>query len=269
MSLEADNADSLPTYSVIYLGRDWGLYLGAITDTVPHRRAAAVTLCLGLDGEFQPAGVGPVRAVIAAAGAFVGGTRFAGVSMAMLYLSPEHPSYLPLQRAAMPALATGVENAAEWLELMRLIYREQPPLGSVEERLRTLLPPPVPLDARLAAVMARIHGDPAADAGVDELAAGVGLSGHRLQHLFKEATGTTLRRYRLWKRAVLVGRRLGAGWRLTEAALEAGFTDSSHLSRSFRELFGMAPSDVFSRMRIIVGDGDGAGAPSEAEPDRL
>jgi AraC-like DNA-binding protein len=70
---------------------------------------------------------------------------------------------------------------------------------------------------------------------------------------------------------VLVGRRLGAGWRLTEAALEAGFTDSSHLSRSFRELFGMAPSDVLPRMRIIVGNGDkGAGAPaSPSAPERL
>lgn len=258
--MEATSADSPPTHSVVYLSRDWGLYFGAVADTVPHRRIAAATLCLGLDGEFVPETVGPARTVVAAAGAFVAGTRFAGVKMAMLYLSPEHPSYLSLQRTAMPTLTVGIDNEAGWLALMRQIYRQQPPLEDVQERLRDLLPPPAPLDRRLAAVMQRIHEDPAADAGLDELAAAVGLSGHRLQHLFKEITGTTLRRYRLWKRVFLVGRRLGTGASLTEAALEAGFADSSHLSRSFRQLFGMTPSELFSHLRIIVGDDDRAGA---------
>jgi AraC-like DNA-binding protein len=34
---------------------------------------------------------------------------------------------------------------------------------------------------------------------------------------------------------------------LTDAALGAGFADSSHFSRAFRNMFGITPSSVFGR----------------------
>jgi AraC-like DNA-binding protein len=35
-----------------------------------------------------------------------------------------------------------------------------------------------------------------------------------------------------------------AGGSLTDAAHEAGFADSAHLSRTFRRMFGVAPSSL-------------------------
>lgn len=42
------------------------------------------------------------------------------------------------------------------------------------------------------------------------------------------------------------------GSSLTEAAHVAGFADSAHLSRTFRSMFGIAPSFMFERSRLSV-----------------
>ncbi|NVN52939.1 Transcriptional regulator, AraC family [Mycolicibacterium hippocampi] len=79
-----------------------------------------------------------------------------------------------------------------------------------------------------------------------ELAAQVGVSVSRLTHLFTEQVGIPLRRYVLWTRLRIAITRVQAGDDLTGAAHGAGFADSAHLSRTTREMFGLAPS-VLSR----------------------
>lgn len=78
------------------------------------------------------------------------------------------------------------------------------------------------------------------------LAAQVGLSASRLTHLFTDQVGIPLRRYVLWSRLRLAVMRVQAGDDLTIAAHGAGFADSAHLTRTTREMFGLAPS-VLSR----------------------
>nr|WP_235734288.1 helix-turn-helix domain-containing protein [Mycolicibacterium austroafricanum] len=78
------------------------------------------------------------------------------------------------------------------------------------------------------------------------LAAQVGLSVSRLTHLFTDQVGIPLRRYVLWSRLRLAVMRVQAGDDLTGAAHGAGFADSAHLTRTTREMFGLAPS-VLSR----------------------
>ena len=79
-----------------------------------------------------------------------------------------------------------------------------------------------------------------------ELAARVGISASRLTHLFTEQVGIPLRRYVLWTRLRAAIIRVQAGDDLTGAAHGAGFADSAHLTRTTREMFGLAPS-VLSR----------------------
>ena len=103
-----------------------------------------------------------------------------------------------------------------------------------------------------------IRADPADNISNDELAARVGLSGARLQRLFKESTGIPIRRYRLWHRLFVTSSMMAMGSTLTDAALAAGFSDSSHLTHVFRSMLGMKPSMVLRRsrdMRILVGTG--------------
>ena len=56
--------------------------------------------------------------------------------------------------------------------------------------------------------------------------------------------GLPLRRYLLWLRLQDAVQAIAAGAPLTDAAHAAGFADSAHLSRTFRRMFGITPSDL-------------------------
>lgn len=86
------------------------------------------------------------------------------------------------------------------------------------------------------------------------LAAVAGLSEGRLVHAFREQVGLPIRPYILWLRIQRTGQSLIQGRTLTEAAHAAGFADASHLSRTWRRMFGLAPSDVAGWVEWIVPD---------------
>lgn len=66
-----------------------------------------------------------------------------------------------------------------------------------------------------------------------------GLSAGRARHLFVEHTGLPFRTYLLWLRLMKAVGIFAGGGSLTEAAHEAGFSDSAHFSRTFRRMFGI------------------------------
>ncbi|RVW00439.1 helix-turn-helix transcriptional regulator [Rhodococcus spongiicola] len=68
------------------------------------------------------------------------------------------------------------------------------------------------------------------------------ISPSRLTHLFTREVGIPFRRYGLWLRLRTVAERVAGGDNLTDAAVAAGFSDSSHLSRVFKSNFGLSPS---------------------------
>jgi AraC family transcriptional regulator len=77
-----------------------------------------------------------------------------------------------------------------------------------------------------------------------EIAGAVHLSPSRFRHLFVAETGVPFRPYVLWLRlqAALESALAGASW--TEAAYSANFSDSAHLTRTFRRMFGVAPASL-------------------------
>ena len=87
---------------------------------------------------------------------------------------------------------------------------------------------------------------------LEELARAVHRSPSRLAHRFREATGLPLRRFILWRRLREAAEIAMRGSTLTEAAHAAGFADSAHLSRTFRSMFGIAPSFLFRRGQLDV-----------------
>lgn len=105
--------------------------------------------------------------------------------------------------------------------------------------------PEAELDPRIVAGLEQIHSSLPEILSVTELAITAGLSEHRFMHLFKKQVGIPVRRYALWARMQKAAFLLKDGRTLTEAAHEAGFSDSAHMSRSFKELFGISPSAVF------------------------
>lgn len=79
---------------------------------------------------------------------------------------------------------------------------------------------------------------------LDALADAVGLSRFRLSHLFREQTGTTLRRFLLWEKLIRALDHLPNTSSITAAAHAASFSDHAHLTRTMRALVGQPPSFV-------------------------
>jgi len=112
------------------------------------------------------------------------------------------------------------------------------------------------VDPRIARVCASLKQTFAAAPPVAQLAAEVGLSEGRLTHLFTQQIGVPLRRYVSWlrlRRVVYVYMLTNS---LTQAAYDAGFADSAHLSRTFRSEFGLRPSALLreqSGVQLVIG----------------
>ena len=254
--------------ATLYLWPQRTLYLGYIghLSSLSH---GAHTLLVGLD---QPLAVTvgeeklQARTVLVPAGV----TYSAEVSEGRIgccFLDPFGKD-LRFHHARMSAHETGLwiasEREAEQLEALANLFDQQADATDALSVISGLLFPArgeavdgfVP-DERMRKIVECIRQDPTENVSNDELGEMVGLSSDRLQRLFKDATGVPIRRYRLWHRLFVISTMMGMGSSLTDSALAAGFSDSSHLTRVFRSMLGMSPSSVLRRsrqVRILVGD---------------
>ncbi|OUR76684.1 hypothetical protein A9Q83_14045 [Alphaproteobacteria bacterium 46_93_T64] len=96
--------------------------------------------------------------------------------------------------------------------------------------------------------LANNNGDSFSAKAMAELA---NLSESRFLHLFTEQMGLPFRRYIKWKRLLDAVNAASKGNSLTEAAHLAGFSDSAHLSRVFREMIGFTPSKILQDSRFV------------------
>jgi AraC-like DNA-binding protein len=85
---------------------------------------------------------------------------------------------------------------------------------------------------------------PGQEPSLDELAGVAGLSPGRFTHAFAESMGVPLRTYLLWRKLRCAVLRIAAGHSPTNAAIDAGFADTAHLSRTFRRMFGTTLSEM-------------------------
>lgn len=101
-----------------------------------------------------------------------------------------------------------------------------------------------PQDPRIARALAAVDADPVAGHDHRRLAALAHLSPSRFAERFRVETGMPVRNYLLWRRLLAAVGALERGASVTDAAHGCGFADAAHLSRSFRRVFGAAPSEV-------------------------
>lgn len=109
------------------------------------------------------------------------------------------------------------------------------------------------LDPRLRRALAWLDSHLTESIRLPELARAANASESWLTHHFSEAIGVPVRRYVLWRRLRQAVEAALAGASLTGAAHQSGFADSAHLSRTFRDTFGVTPSFLFAaRDRLTV-----------------
>lgn len=104
--------------------------------------------------------------------------------------------------------------------------------------------PDAALDPRLARALAYIRAHVGHPIALGDVAAAVALSESRFRHLFVAQTGCSFRAYLLWLRINLAIEAVMAGASWTDAAHEAGFADSAHLTRTHKRVFGIEPSAI-------------------------
>jgi AraC-like DNA-binding protein len=247
----------------LFLSGARALYLGPALGLSPHRNAVAV-LGVGLDQPFRaaldPADPGaeyrPCRSIVIPPNT-LHHLSVARGRLAFLYVDAMSRDYEQLRERARVQDA----RAAYDLDIEdRLVDAfSELAAGSVSwretrERLTALgaLGAATKTDPRMALALQRLRERPADPHPLGELAAAAKLSDSRFLHLFKQATGVPLRRYKIWNRMGAAVQALGAGAALTNAALDAGFNSPSHFSASFREMFGAAPSALSLKGSIGV-----------------
>lgn len=114
---------------------------------------------------------------------------------------------------------------------------------------------PIPkarFDVRITRVLTRLKDSLPLAPSTAELAAEVELSEGRLIHLFSEQLGVPLRRYVMWLRVRYLMFFMAMGQTLTDAAHAAGFADSAHFSRVYREMFGFPPSKLLRSDKVRI-----------------
>jgi len=112
--------------------------------------------------------------------------------------------------------------------------------------------PDAPLDRRIERVL-RMAQRPRGSLSLKELAAAVCLSPDRLTHLFREQAGLSIKRYLLWAKIRRTVQQFSSGRRaLTDIALDSGFADAAHMSRTFQRCFGLPPSFLADTAQVRV-----------------
>lgn len=113
-------------------------------------------------------------------------------------------------------------------------------------KLANTSPPSAQVDARIQKAIAYIQKHLRDTVTLSDAASAAALSPSRFRHLFMEQTGSAFRVYVLWQRLNVAIETAMSGKSWTEAAHQAGFTDSAHLTRTFKRMFGISPA-TFAR----------------------
>jgi len=117
------------------------------------------------------------------------------------------------------------------------------------DQLRTITVAPLqlslPEDPRALRVARVLMNDPSDPRPLQQIARTSGASRRTIERLFVEATGTTFGKWRQQLRLMQALRLLGAGAKVTHAALESGYSTSSAFIAAFRKALGSTPTRYF------------------------
>lgn len=108
-----------------------------------------------------------------------------------------------------------------------------------------------PFDQRFSAALEWISNHMDQPIKLADVAKAANTSQSWLSHRFREQKGVSLRRYVLWCRLRIALECALKGATLTQAANMAGFSDSAHFTRTFRENYGVNPSFLFGAGQSI------------------
>jgi AraC-like DNA-binding protein len=246
--------------AVMCIGDGTSLYVGSFDGADWHLHATAAFIA-GISGNFH-LGLSDGQRLSCRAAVIPAGVNHAleagGDPVAVFYLGPHVATVPNLARLGRTWDVHGRILAGRDAEIasLREVYENRRSLDFAGDTLTALVhfvrgdAPPV-IDVRLLRVVKWLAANPDNPTGLALLAREEGLSGSHLMHLFARDIGIPFRRFRIWNRLRAATRVVLSGHSLTEAALTAGFTDSAHYARSYRQNFGVTPSYIFRKVARV------------------
>ncbi len=217
------------------LGPHWLLYAGAIGPTAEHRHHA-VQVIAATNGVTVTIGAETVTGRLIVVPADVPHQIIDGTSNStVLFVDADAlPTALRAAPASQPEAIPDPEQVT-YTDALRSADAILAAIGAPTASRQTLSPEVEAaiqlLDRDLTLAAARVANH-------------VGLSPGELSRRFSREVGIPFRSYRRWRRLLLAIEALAQGANLTDAAHVAGFSDSAHLTRTFRAMFGIAPSEL-------------------------
>ncbi|MET0333000.1 MAG: AraC family transcriptional regulator [Rhizobacter sp.] len=247
----------------MHMLRDGFLYAGMVAEFPSQRHSALIYVALDGD-EFTietPGHTLRTRAALIRPGVrkrIVGRPR-----VAFIEVSPIHRGYPafaqmhtqaqePVQawphehfNALLPALRDFAAGRTRPADADRL-YAQMVTLATQR------MPDTAPVDPRVRQVMKLLRENQRRT--LDELAEAVCLSKDWLVHLFQREAGISLRKYEQTIKLHAAAAFMNRGVSMTEVAANAGFADSAHFSKMWKQHYGLPPNRMFSGHRFVTVD---------------
>lgn len=239
----------------VLLWKGGSLWIGRNVGRAEKHAHYAIQITLALDGEFL------IRAAEAdewhkSRGAIVHSDiphEFDGCGsvLCVIFVEPEGLQGRALRARHREPLSTELllDDSRKPIDALAAAFARRGSDAELLESARTILDrltavhdPVSSPDARVTAAMQWIRDHLQSDISLEDAAASVHLSPSRFRHLFVAQAGISFRAYLRWARVESAVGAAFAGKTWTDAAQEAGFADSAHLSRTCRQLFGMNPN---------------------------
>lgn len=114
------------------------------------------------------------------------------------------------------------------------------------ELRQQLVPGAAQFPPELIAVIEDLTADPMSRMAQHELADRLQVERTKALRMFKAATGLTFRRFKQWSGLQHAARKIASGELVRTAAMDGGFADTAHLTRTFRASFGLTPSEAIA-----------------------
>lgn len=148
----------------------------------------------------------------------------------------------PFARTGGAALAQRLSGGIGDLALEAIFQNVE-----AQDELRRRLTVDAPSCPRqLATVIEELTSDPMSRMTQFELADRLQMERTGALRMFKAVTGQTFRRFKQWSGLQHAARQIAAGELVRTAAMDAGFADTAHLTRTFRLSFGLTPSEAIA-----------------------
>ena len=139
---------------------------------------------------------------------------------------------------------------SSWLDLPNAIREKD--YAAIDGLADTLRGKPIVPDPEIMDIVDEIYASSIKRLSQFDLAERLNLERTRALRRFKNCTGQTFRKFKIWSASVNAVRDIHRGERIGDAGIDYGFSDASHVARTANSIFGLTPSEGIKGLRGII-----------------